>query len=93
MDAYGDAADNGTIVASGVLVSIVERSQDTTTPESTHPRVVRHYTGRTRGNRDIRTGDQLLDERDARTFIVDSATKPDSPVRSADLTLDLRRVT
>lgn len=92
-DTYGDEADNGTTVATGVQVSIVEQKQTTKTPESTMPRVIRSYIGRTRADRDIRAGDQLQDERSAAKYIVDSASRPASPVRTNDLVLDLRRVT
>lgn len=92
VDSYGDDADNGTVVAAGVLVSIVEDRPTTTTPESTHPRVVHNFIGRARGNLDIRAGDQLQDERSTSKYIVDSAIQPASAVRKNDLTLALRRV-
>jgi hypothetical protein len=93
VDTYGDDADSGTVVASAIPVSIVEGRPAATTPESTHPRVLRSYIGRTRGDRDIRAGDQLQDERSTAKYIVDSATVPASPVRKNDLVLALRRVT
>jgi hypothetical protein len=92
-DGYGDPADGSTAVATGVVASILEQRQRTTTPVDGQPRVVRYFTARVPHGTDVRAGDRIKDEQTLTVYIVDTVTTPASPVRGPEVRLDLRRVT
>lgn len=92
-DDYGDETDEPTVVASGVLACIREvasRVQDRTTGT---PRQIRRVEAQLPSPTDVRVGDRLRDDRHHLTYLVENVTAPGGPGHTADLEVELKRVT
>jgi len=85
--------DETTLVASGVLASIIEQSRRVFTPVSDpamDTRVVRYCTGRIRTGVDLRNDDRVKDERTGTIYIVEGMRQPSSPVRTNEIVFDMK---
>lgn len=92
VDEYGDPIDNTTQAGSGIpfeLHQVDDRNADPTTGE---PRTVRFIIGRFYPGVDVRDGDRLQDERTAIIYQVDGVTRPQSPVGTPDVRVEIRQL-
>lgn len=92
-DAYGDAVDTNTAVATGIPASLIEQTRRVTTRDDPTPRIVRYTVGRVTAGTDITDQDRIKDERTNAIYIVDAVSSMNSAAVAADLRLDLRRTT
>lgn len=92
-DGYGDEADTDTVIATGILASIVEQTRRVSTRDDPTPRTVRYPVGRVTAGTDITDNDRIRDDRTGAVYIVDAVSSMTSAAVAADLRLDLRRTT
>lgn len=92
-DQFGDPADNGTVVASGVPFLIQDVNQTVFDPATQTRRVIRAIEAACQSDVDLRVGDQVRDDTNGITYIVHDVTKPFGPAWTPDLDVELKRVT
>lgn len=88
-DEWGDAVDNDTIVASGVLASILEQKTWSSPEVSTQPHNYRYARLRIRSNIEVQTNDRIRDERHNQTWLVTNISPLQNPVVGQDKRIDL----
>lgn len=93
VDEFGDEVDGDTVLAEGVLMSIVEAGKTVQDPATGTPRVIRTHSGRAPHGSPIADVRRIRDDRTGAVYIVDSHTAPANPVWPQDLHIDLREVT
>jgi hypothetical protein len=89
---FGDESDSGTVVATGVPVSILPASQRSTRSADARPQEVEYLRARTPAGTDIRVGDQLRDESSLALYVVTGSHQAANPILRQDLAVDLTRV-
>lgn len=89
VDDWGDVIDNDTIVASGVLASILEQKINSSPEVSTQPHNYRYARLRVKKGTDIQTNDRILDERLNQTWTITNISPYQNPVVGQDLRVDL----
>jgi hypothetical protein len=92
-DEFNDEVDNDTIAASGIPASIMEQTRRVFTQDSQQPRIIRYITGRVPSTTLVEVGDRVRDEATDLVYAIDAMSQPGSPVHTADIRLDLKRVT
>jgi hypothetical protein len=92
-DAYGDTVDAATVVASGIVASIRETSRVVSDPATQQPRIVRSADGAMPAGTDVRDSDQVRDDTNGVTYIVQAVTQNREPGFTPDLQLQLKRIT
>jgi hypothetical protein len=91
---YGDTAATATVVASGVVASIIEdKTAKTTTPGNPAPRITRAYDGILGSAVDVTDRDRLKDERTGQIYVILSVSQQALPGITSDQSLELRRAT
>lgn len=93
VDQYGDAQDNSTVVASGVPMAIQDTTQRVWDPATQTPKVVHSIECSVQSNVDLRIGDQVRDDTNNVTYIVNNVVQPYGPAWTSDLDVDLKRIT
>src|ERR1044072_1574839 len=88
-DEWGDPVDNDTIVASGVLASILEQKTWSSPEVSTQPHNYRYARLRIRKNIEVQVNDRIKDERNNQTWLVTTISPLQNPVVGQDLRIDL----
>ena len=88
-DEWGDAVDNDTIVASGVLASILEQKIWSSPEVSTQPHNYRYARLRMRKNINVQTNDRIHDEVNNQTWLITNITNLQNPVVGQDKRIDL----
>ena len=78
-DEWGDPVDNDTIVASGVIASILEQKTWSSPEVSTQPR----------NNIEVLVNDRIKDERNNQTWIITNISPLQNPVVGQDKRIDL----
>lgn len=93
-DDLGDEVEGSTVLASGVLASILEQVETAvvTTAADTRVQVVRRYTGRLPADTSVTTAHRLRDV-DGNIYVIDAVSQPTNPFLTNDVHLDLRRRT
>lgn len=101
VDAYGDAVDTATTIATGVPAAIADGSlitrmtappQVSNYPVDQRGGITESYTIRLRPRADVLEGDRLIDERVGITYLVRSVFNPQSPIGMADVRVIAQRV-
>lgn len=92
-DTFGDTVDSGTTIATGVQVSILERTKRVFVPADGRWEQVRYYAARFPALSGVRAGDQIEDEATGYDYVIDDVDVSDTLVTTHDLRCDLRRVT
>lgn len=88
-DEWGDPVDNDTVVASGVLASILEQKTWSSPEVSTQPHNYRYARLRIRKNIEVQVNDRIKDERNNQTWLVTNISPLQNPVVGQDLRIDL----
>lgn len=88
-DEWGDPVDNDTVVASGVLASILEQKIWSSPEVSTQPHNYRYARLRIRKNIEVQVNDRIKDERNNQTWLVTNISPLQNPVVGQDLRIDL----
>lgn len=88
-DDWGDPVDNDTVVASGVLASILEQKIWSSPEVSTQPHNYRYARLRIRRGIDVQTNDRIHDERNNQTWLVTNISQYQNPVVGQDKRIDL----
>jgi len=88
-DEWGDTIDNDTVVATGVLASILEQKIWASPEVSTQPHNYRYARLRVKKGTDIRTNDRVKDERLNQTWLITNISPYQNPVVGQDLRIDL----
>lgn len=91
-DQWGDASDSGTVVNTGLLARVVVKNVTAYDPSTQTARTVQQVIGVVESDTDILDTDQLRDDTNGITYIIESVTQPGGPGRADDLVLELRRV-
>lgn len=91
-NAFLDAEDNDTVVASGVLARIKTTSRRVFDSATQTARVVDAPAARMQSDTDIRPGDRFRDDTNGGTYAVINVTQPDQQGRDSDLRIELRKV-
>jgi hypothetical protein len=89
---FGDLEDNETVSASGVLASILEENQLTSTRAQDRLQQVGLWTLRVRGGIDIQLGDRIRDERTEAVYVINDVVEPPAWAIRQDVRCSLRRV-
>lgn len=92
-DAYGDPEDNGTVVHTGIIASIRETGRVVFDPSTQEPRVVRSIEGVMPAGTDVLDTDQVRDDTNGVTYMVEAVTQGREPGFTPDLKLQLKRIT
>lgn len=90
-DEWGDPADQNTIVATGVIASLLEQSQYFRAEVTTQPRNFRYARLRLDSSVDIQANDRIKDERTGWFWTIRNLSKYQNPVRQQDTRADLQR--
>jgi hypothetical protein len=88
-DEWGDTIDNDTIVASGVLASILEQKTWSSPEVSTQPHNYRYARLRVKKGTDVQTNDRIKDERTNDIWLITNISPIQNPVLGQDLRIDL----
>lgn len=88
-DEWGDTIDNNTVVASGVLASILEQKTWSSPEVSTQPHNYRYARLRVKKGTDVRTNDRIKDERTNDIWLITNISPIQNPVLGQDLRIDL----
>lgn len=88
-DDWGDTIDNDTIVASGVLASILEQKIYAQPEVTTQPHNYRYARLRIRKGITVQTNDRIKDERLNQTWIITNISQYQNPVVGQDNRIDL----
>ncbi len=91
-DTYGDTKQTATVVASGVVASLVEQSQNTSRRADNRRQTMRYYTARLWSTVDVQVEDRVRDAAGV-VYVVDDITWPASPFGTPSQRLRLRRAT
>jgi hypothetical protein len=91
-DGWGDVIANDTVVASGVLASILETKIYATAPVTTQPHNYRYARLRVKKGTDVRSDDRIHDERLNQTWTITNISPYQNPVIGQDLRIDLQFV-
>lgn len=92
-DEYGDEEPSGTAVYEHLPASLIEQTRTVFNADNPTPRVVRIVKLRLPNGTDLRTDDQVRDERSGIIYWVDDFVTPANGVLAADLSANLRRTT
>lgn len=93
-DDYLDTVDAVTVATAGLPAAIRERTSRVSGGATGQPRVVRTVAGQVRSGTDVRIGDRLRDDTHGGViYTVENVTDPGGPGNTADLELELKRVT
>jgi hypothetical protein len=90
---YLDEVDTAAVHASGIPAFLTETAARTFDPATQTPRVVRTVTATVPSTTDVTETDRLRDDTRGVTYAVEVVHRPDVPGLTADLRLELRRVT
>lgn len=88
-DEWGDPVDNNTIVASGIIASILEQKIWSSPEVSTQPHNFRYARLRIRKNIVVQTNDRVHDERNNQTWLITNISSLQNPVVGQDKRIDL----
>jgi hypothetical protein len=88
-DEWGDPVDNDTIVASGVIASILEKKTWSSPEVSTQPHNYRYARLRIRKTIEVQTNDRIKDERNNETWLITNISSLQNPVVGQDKRIDL----
>ena len=88
-DDWGDTIDNDTVVASGVLASILEQKIWSSPEVSTQPHNYRYARLRIRKNIEVQVNDRIRDERNNQTWMITNISQYQNPVVGQDKRIDL----
>ena len=88
-DDWGDVIDNDTVVASGVLASILEQKIYSTSEVTTQPHNYRYARLRVKKGTDVQANDRVYDERLNQTWTITNVSPYQNPVVGQDLRIDL----
>ena len=88
-DDWGDTIDNDTVVASGVLASILEQKIWSSPEVSTQPHNYRYARLRIRKGIEVQVNDRILDERNNQTWMITNISQYQNPVVGQDKRIDL----
>jgi hypothetical protein len=91
-DGWGDVVDNNTVVASGVLASILEQKINSSPHVSTQPHNYRYARLRVKHGTDIKVNDRIYDERLNQTWSITNISPLQNPMVGQDLRVDLQFV-
>ena len=91
-DEFGDQVDANTVVASALLASIHETTQDVFDAASSTARTIRKLTGRMANGTDVRVSDRIRDERTGQVYGIANVYTPTNPAFPADVRLDLESI-
>jgi hypothetical protein len=86
---YGDEIDSNTVVSTGVLGSVIERTRQVFNPDDGRVATIRFLTGRFDRRADIQDGDRIKDEKTGEIFVVASLTRPTDAVVKSDIVAEL----
>jgi len=89
---FGDVTDVATMIASGLLLSILEQSRATTRAADDRAQSVVYARGRAPATLNIVTGDRFRDEATLATYVVTSVSRVANPIFPNDTALELERV-
>lgn len=89
-DAWSDAYDTDTPVATGIRASLIEQKTYAKGETSTQPRNFRYARMRVTQGTDIRTNDRIVDERTNLTWIITNISGIQNPTVGQDLRVDLQ---
>ena len=89
LNEYGDEVDSDTIVVSGLLGSVIERTRQVFNPDDNRVSTVRFLTGRFNYDVDIQDGDRIKDEKTGDVFVVSSISRGANAVMKSGLELEL----
>jgi hypothetical protein len=92
-DEYLDTNAALTPAYTGIPASIIERTQHMFSVDYPNPTIVRYVTGRVGAETDIQENDRILDEWTGVIYAIDDSIKPNSPVNSPDIRMNLKQVT
>lgn len=99
-DDLGDEIEGSTVLASGVLASILEQVETNvvTTAADARVQVVRRYTGRLPADTTVAGGGPITSAHRLRdvagdVYVIDAVSQPAHPLLTNDLHLDLRKRT
>lgn len=90
-DEWGDDIDQNTIVATGVIASLLEQSQYFRAEITTQPRNFRYARLRLDSTTDIQPNDRIQDERTGWFWTIRNLSEYQNPVRQQDIRADLQR--
>ncbi len=91
-DDWGDPIDNDTVVASGVLASILEQKIYSRSEVTTQPHNYRYARLRIRKGIVVQTNDRIRDERNNQTWLITNISPLQNPVVGQDNRIDLMLV-
>jgi len=93
-DVYLDVVDADIVAATGLSAAIRERTSRVSGGATGAPRVVRVVSGQVQSDTDVRVGDRLRDDTHGGViYTVENVTDPGGAGNTADLELELKRVT
>lgn len=92
-DSYGDEKDTDQPIYEKIVASVIEQNKTVRNPDTRTPETIRIYTGRVPAGTDILDDDRVRDRRTNKFYLVDGITQPANPAATADLNLELRRIT
>jgi hypothetical protein len=93
VDSYGDPADTDAPLHTALPASIIERSKTIRNQDTRTSEVVRVYTGRMYASAEVQNEDRIRDRNTGIYYVIDGIAQPANPAATADLQLDLRRLT
>lgn len=88
-DDWGDNMDQDTVVATGVIASIIEQTVYARPEVTTNPRSFHFAKMRVNYGTDIRVGDRILDETTQDIWLITNLRARGNPVRRQDVRVDL----
>lgn len=89
LNEYDDEVDGDTIVVSGLLGSVIERTRQVFNPDDSRVATVRFLVGRFNYNADIQDGDRLKDDKTGEVYVVASVSRGSNAVNKSSLELEL----
>jgi len=90
--AYGDPEDNETVSVSGVLASLLEDNELTSTRAQDRLQQTGLWRLRVRAGTDIRLGDRIKDDRTGLIYVLNDVQEPPAWQARQDVRCSLRRV-
>lgn len=88
-DEWGDNMDQDTVVATGVIASIVEQTVYARSEVTTNPRAFHYAKMRVNYGTNILVGDRVLDENTGDIWLITNLRARGNPVRRQDVRVDL----
>ena len=93
-DTYLDTVATATVAVAGLPAAIRERTSRVSGGATGQPRVVRVVAGQVQSGTDVRVGDRLRDDTHGGViYTIENVTDPSGAGATADLELELKRVT